>query len=86
MFEWLKHETELEWIAGIKYWHKLYSLRFALMSAACGFWSANNGSFSSFLSPKTFAALSMIFALLSGFSTLIRQPKLLEKLEKDQDS
>lgn len=84
MFKWVKSFFELEWVSGVKYWHKLYSFRFALLSAVCGLWSANSGQLANILPAKTFAVLSIVFALLSAFSTLIKQPKLLQRLSDEQ--
>lgn len=74
-------------------WHRLWSIRFALLSAVCALVSAllQTGTdllpvWQAALPPMPFAVLSTLFGLLSAVSRVVHQPatrQLLADLQAD---
>lgn len=74
---------KLQWVDGVRYWHKLWSLRFAVASVSFGAVSSSLPLWQPALPPLPFAIASTLCAAVAGFSTLIKQPALQAKINGD---
>jgi hypothetical protein len=83
MFESARSALRPYFIDGLKFWHRLYSLRFAILSAILGMWTQVQPYIGDMFSARWAGWLSIFFAILSAVSTIIKQPNLLKELEED---
>lgn len=67
-------KLKLQWIEGARYWHKLWSIRMALLSAGFGVVSASLPTWQPAIPPLPFAILSTACALIGAVSRLVQQP------------
>ncbi len=72
-----------ELISHAKVWHKLYSIRFALLSALFGIWDQIDSHVATLVPAHLFAILSIIFAVLAALSRVIMQQEIKDLTNKN---
>jgi len=72
------------WVDGIHYWHRLYSVRFSLLTALLGALTTLLPLWGDYLPPVASSLLIVGCSLGAAISSLVKQPALLEDIEKDK--
>ncbi len=71
-------------VDGLAYWHRLWSVRMAILSTALGTVTAVLPTWQPAIPPLPFAVATTVCAVLTGLSSLVKQPALLAQIEADQ--
>ena len=77
---------KLEVIGGIDYWHKLWSVRLALLSTVLGVVAQVLPQWLPDVAPSTMAAICTLLTAAAGGASLIKQPKLLAAIQADKEA
>lgn len=83
MFRALADKLALEWVDGVKYWHRIWSIRMAILSTLLGIATSVLPTWQPAIPPLPFAIATTVCAALTGLSRLIKQPELLARMAAD---
>ena len=80
MFRALTQKLALEWVDGVKYWHRIWSIRMAILSTLLGIATSVLPTWQPAIPPLPFAIATTVCAALTGLSRLIKQLGLLAQI------